>query len=125
MRARCLYPSQPHFIHYGGRGIKVCDRWQIFENFLEDMGPRPSSQHSLEREDNDGNYEPGNVKWATRDEQHRNTRRNVTVEIAGKKMILKDAALQCGIAYQSVRYRIGIGWPVLDALHTPPGSPRP
>ena len=125
MRARCKYPSQPHFIHYGGRGIKVCARWEVFENFFEDMGPRPSPKHSLERENNDGDYEPGNVSWSTRVKQHRNTRRNIYVEIDGNKMILKDAAAKCGIAYQSVRSRIGKGWPMLAALTTPPGGPRP
>lgn len=61
--------------NYGGRGIRVCDRWQIFENFLEDVGLRPSSQHSLDRfPNNDGNYEPGNVRWATSREQNLNKR---------------------------------------------------
>lgn len=77
MKGRCLNPNAEHYDYYGGRGITVCDRWLKFENFYADMGPRPEpkSAYSIDRKDVDGNYEPGNCRWATRSEQMRNTRR--------------------------------------------------
>jgi hypothetical protein len=63
MRKRCENPRNKSYPDYGGRGIKVCERWHTFENFLADMGERPSDQHEIDRIDNDGNYEPGNVRW--------------------------------------------------------------
>jgi hypothetical protein len=74
MRKRCVNPRNKKFKHYGGRGIRVCERWDSFANFYADLGPRPSPLHSLDRIDNDGNYESGNCRWATRSEQRRNQR---------------------------------------------------
>lgn len=74
MRQRCFNPRSKDFKHYGGRGISVCKRWARFENFLKDMGPRPSLHHSIERRDNGKDYRPSNCYWATRKEQGRNTR---------------------------------------------------
>lgn len=76
MRRRCENINCHAYKNYGGRGISVCERWQTFENFFADMGPRPSSLYSLDRVDNDGNYEPGNCRWATRIQQIRNRRSN-------------------------------------------------
>jgi hypothetical protein len=76
MHVRCHDAKNKHFRHYGGRGIRVCDRWDSFENFLADMGSRPSTKHSIDRIDCDGNYEPGNCRWATWSEQRLNQRRN-------------------------------------------------
>lgn len=78
MKQRCLNPKNPSYSYYGGRGIRVCDSWVgSFEMFLSDMGPRPSLAYSIDRRNNDGNYEPGNCIWATHTEQMNNTRRNI------------------------------------------------
>lgn len=74
MRNRCTNPRNANWPHYGGRGIKVCKRWGDFENFLKDMGQRPSPSYSLDRINNDLGYNPGNCRWATRTEQSRNRR---------------------------------------------------
>ncbi len=76
LKQRCLNPDDAAFRHYGERGIKVCERWRdSFENFYADMGPRPSPKHSIDRINNDGNYEPGNCRWATASEQVKNRRK--------------------------------------------------
>ena len=83
MRARCHRASHADFKYYGGRGISVCDRWrESFEAFYADMGSRPSNKHSIDRINNDGNYEPGNCRWATRSEQERNKRAKRLAEVA-------------------------------------------
>lgn len=82
MLGRCRIKTSTSYKHYGARGISVCERWSSFENFLADMGRRPSPMHSIDRIDNDGNYEPGNCRWATTNVQSRNTRRSVASPLA-------------------------------------------
>lgn len=88
MLQRCTNKNAPNYPDYGGRGVVVCQRWRHFQNFLADMGERPPGT-SLDRKNNDGNYEPGNCRWATPIEQHNNMRNNVWITIAG---ITKSAA---------------------------------
>lgn len=105
MHHRCSSRQLVCFKHYGGRGIRVCDRWQSFEAFLADMGPRPSSRHSIDRIDNDGNYEPQNCRWATQDLQAQNCRR--TVMNQNKVRSLRRLRAR-GVALAALSIRFGI-----------------
>jgi hypothetical protein len=105
MITRCVNPANHAWQYYGGRGIKVCERWMKFENFLADMGPRPAGL-SLERENNDGNYEPGNCKWATDDEQANNNRHNRWITHNGETLTLSAWAERLGILRSSLHGRI-------------------
>lgn len=69
MRARVLNPRNKSYAYYGGKGVRICDRWDSFENFLSDMGPKPTAGHSLDRVNSMGHYEPDNCRWATRQQQ--------------------------------------------------------
>jgi hypothetical protein len=117
MKARCESPKHPAWANYGGRGIVVDPRWSgSFEAFLADVGPRPSPGHSLDREDNDKGYVPGNVRWSTRKEQARNTRGCRVIEYGGRKLVLAQWADDLGIPAERIRNRLRIGWPVGQAL---------
>lgn len=101
MISRCTSPSAVQYKHYGKRGISVCPRWEKFENFLADMGTRPAGT-TLDRINNDGNYEPSNCRWATQSEQTNNTRRSVRYE--GKS--LRQLSEETGIKYPTLTYRM-------------------
>lgn len=123
MRRRCTSPAHKGFANYGGRGIVFCDRWQSFDNFLADMGPRPNGG-MLERIDNDGPYSPDNCRWATRKEQNGNRRNCIYVNCDGERVTLKEYCRRRGMKYRPVVKRIrDRGWPLELALKTPVGVP--
>lgn len=107
MKARCANPATQGFEHYGGRGIKVCDRWMEFENFIEDMGEAPEG-YSLERIDVNGNYERANCKWIPIGKQQLNKRLTKRVTIDGREMAVKEACEMLGRNYKTVMSRINI-----------------
>lgn len=121
MNQRCTNPNIDRFSCYGGRGIHVCEEWRTsFERFFADLGPSPSRTHSLERIDNDGHYEPGNVRWATKTEQSRNTRRNVPLTLNGETLLLTEWAKRLGTGHKTLSGRLDVlGWSVEKALTTP------
>lgn len=115
---RCTNDNATSYENYGGRGIQVCERWrESYKAFLEDVGRRPSGKHSLDRyPDRDGNYEPGNVRWATSSQQGRNRRNNRMVNFGGKEMCLADAVEIAGMRYSLVHGRLRLGWSIDRAL---------
>jgi hypothetical protein len=116
MRRRCNNPDNKY---YGGRGIKVCERWGKFENFLEDMGERPDGLE-LDREDNEGNYTPDNCRWVTKKVNGRNKRNNHLVTANGKTQCVTAWAEETGISYDVIYMRINqMGWPEDMAVTTP------
>ena len=120
MVRRCHDPSFKHFKNYGGRGIAVCARWrESFAAFVSDVGPRPSPAHTLDRKDNDGNYEPGNVRWATKSQQARNTRFNRLLTARGKTQTLEEWAIETGLPKSTLFNRIRRGWPDDKVVGTP------
>lgn len=119
MLNRCRNPSNPAYAYYGGRGIKVCERWLDYASFLEDMGPRPAGM-TLERLDNERGYEPENCCWATRKEQTRNNRRNHYLTAGGERMLLTDWARRLGISAAALHKRIQRGWSEERVCLTPP-----
>lgn len=106
MRQRCSNPNSHKYPQYGGRGIKVCEQWQDFALFLADMGERPSAQHSLDRIDSNGDYEPGNVRWATQREQQNNRRDNRLLTVNGQTKTSSEWGRDIGVNPNLVRQRI-------------------
>lgn len=111
MKARCDPNDENFSADYAERGIVVCAKWQTFQAFWEDMGPTWKSGLTLDRIDNNGNYEPGNVRWATHAEQNRNKRNTVMVNSPWGRMIRADAAKLAGISVGSLIHRMNAGWP--------------
>lgn len=120
MKSRCLNKNESNYHNYGGRGIKVCDRWvESFENFYEDMGPRPGPEYSIERKNNDGDYEKDNCRWATNKEQNNNKRTNRYIEYNGKIKTLSQWAEAFNIRLTTLAGRLEDGWTIKEAFETP------
>lgn len=117
IKQRCYNPNDTDYHNYGGRGIKVSDRWlNSFENFLDDMGLKPSPEYSIDRIDNDGDYEPNNCKWSNQIEQANNKRNNIMVgDIA-----LPEYCRQNSLNYNTIKHRITSDkWSIEKAINTP------
>ena len=117
MKARCNDPKHKAYKRYGGRGLAVCDQWLYsFENFLADMGKRPSPEHSLDRIDNDLGYSPNNCRWATRLEQANNQSTNRRITFNGKTQTVTEWAREMGLTEGMLRSRLDLGWSVERSL---------
>ena len=122
MHSRCRNPKNKT---YHGRGITVCERWLSFNDFCDDMGPCPSSRHTIERIDGSKGYIPDNCRWATYTEQNQNTRKNVILEHDGNRFCVSEWARRVGISTQTIDWRLGHGWSVKDTLTIRPKEARP
>lgn len=120
MIQRCTNQANPKWRLYGERGITICARWNMFDHFLTDMGFRPSRKHTLDRKDNDGNYDPSNCRWATRSEQQNNKRNNFRVTWQGRTQTVTEWERELGFSKSmlSQRLRAG-GWTIERAFTTP------
>ena len=119
MKRRC-YSETNNAKNYRDRGITVCDRWlESFENFYEDMGPRPTTKHSIDRIDNDGDYCPENCRWATTTEQLNNTRSNARMTLNGETKTRSEWSRVLGISLGTIESRKRYGWSDEKALTTP------
>lgn len=119
MLARCYKSSDISYPNYGGRGISVCDRWRTsFQAFYDDMGPAPNGRQ-LDRIDNDGNYEPGNCRWATLEQQGNNRRTNRLLTYEGQRMTLAQWNKAQGFPKNVLHKRLAAGWTLARALETP------
>lgn len=119
MHLRCTLKSRKDYANYGGRGIKVCERWQAFENFLADMGLKPSGAQLDRYPNNDGNYEPGNCRWASPSQNANNRRCSRVIEHAGERMTLIQWARRTGIPRDTLASRLSSGWETSKALSRP------
>lgn len=108
MMGRCYQKANPKYPDYGGRGIKVCERWHDVKNFIEDMGEKPKGS-SIDRIDNNGDYEPENCRWTFAETQANNTRRTILIEHEGKVMGLSQWAREKGIGASTIRLRMKNG----------------
>jgi hypothetical protein len=120
MIQRCTNPNNTHYNCYGGRGITICERWKDFLKFAEDVGARPTSNHTLERIKNDGPYCPQNIRWATRKEQSSNMRINHFIEYNGERLTITAWGERLGVTHVCIRNRIKRGWSIEESVTTPP-----
>ena len=119
MLQRCMNKGHRHYSGYGGRGITVCPEWLFFENFYRDMGDRPSEDHTLDREDNDGNYCKENCRWVTQKQQMNNTRSVRKLSHNGITHTVTEWAELLHMSPETLRTRLRLGWPISDALTIP------
>lgn len=119
IKDRCFNPNSDSYEYYGGRGITVCERWMEFKNFFSDMGHPPTTKHTINRIDNNGNYEPGNCEWSTHSDQMRNTRVNRIFSRNGETKCAAEWAEIFGMDYHFLMGRIKKGWDFKDALTRP------
>lgn len=124
MKSRCNNPKDTSWSNYGGRGIRVCDRWHKFEEFYKDMGPTYEEGLTIERNDNGGNYCKENCCWITKNQQKRNTRANRRIATPWGKIALVEAAERAGLSYKTVSGRVYRKWPEKHLLE-PPGFRMP
>lgn len=119
MLRRCKTSTHPDYPCYGGRGISVCERWDSpagFINFLSDMGRSPGRGYSVDRLNVNGNYEPGNVRWATQKQQMQNVRKNVRVTVGERTEVLSEWIRELGLHSASIYYRMRHGMSPLEAI---------
>jgi hypothetical protein len=117
MKARCYNPDTPGYHRYGGRGIAVCGEWRNdFAAFLRDVGRRPSSAHSLDRVNGDGNYEPSNCRWATPGQQLNNTSRNRRLTLGAETMSVAQWSRHLNLSTRTISDRLRKGWPTERVL---------
>ncbi len=119
MHQRCYNEKSLSFKRYGARGIRVCKRWNDFSKFWEDMKDGYRDDLTIERKENNGNYEPGNCRWATRSEQARNRRTNFILEHGGVRMTLKEWSEKAGVPLGTLQGRVRAGWSTEDVLNRP------
>ncbi len=123
IKARCLNSNHESYKYYGGRGIKIRSRWKkSFKCFLQDIGKKPGNSFSIDRIDNNGNYQPGNCKWSTQKQQMRNTRSNYLVTYQGKTQCLTAWEQELNFPRQTFRDRINKGWSIEKSFETPVGG---
>jgi hypothetical protein len=123
MHMRCGNPKNISYRYYGGKGVKVCERWNSFENFYADMGPRPEGM-TLDRIDPAKDYEPGNCRWATPAQQNRNSSIAKHITIGDRTQCIADWLSEAGVARSTYNQRIRFNWSQVSALTTPPDKSR-
>jgi hypothetical protein len=125
IKKRCLNKNDSQYHRYGGRGISIYGPWiNSFSKFIDHVGGRPSSGHSIDRKNNEKGYVPGNLRWATRVEQQRNTRRNLRISAYGKTMTLIEWSEFSGLLPETISLRIKRGWNPEVAVTLPPIPPN-
>lgn len=124
MKERCFYTGHTYYAHYGGRGITVCPRWLLFDNFLEDNADKWRDGLTLDRIDTNGDYSPDNCRWVTQEVQNRNKRNIVKMTLDNETLPLVVWAERTGLPANTLRLRRANGWSDADAIQTPYGSAR-